>query len=200
MSADSPRSHGCEVAFGARGSGGHFSPAGQQQASGSASGHGPIRGVWGPRDGERPSRFWSWLQGCLPSLAGDRPKAVTADTGEGAPSGPRPQREPRGPPASPPVSPGQQPPRPRALTSLVRGQATALVLTCEFLLCVYVCVLAASAFSVSFGNDTRYSSLFSSALAGLSSSASQPPFSSDVFPALWLPRCPHVPPSGSLSR
>lgn len=79
--------------------------------------------------------------------------------------------------------------RPPAPCQLVPGRVMVLVLTCG-LFCVCTCVLAASAFSVSFGSDTRYSSLFSSAPAGPPS-----PVSSLLSPLMSapLPARPPVP-------
>lgn len=73
------------------------------------------------------------------------------------------------------------------VSQLVSGRVTVLVLTCG-LFCVCTCVLAASAFSVSFGSDTRYSSfLFRARWPALSSFQSPLP----------LPVRPPVPPLSS---
>lgn len=71
------------------------------------------------------------------------------------------------------------------VSQLVPGRVAVLVLTCG-LFCVCACVLAASAFSVSFGSNTRYSLRFSSAPAGR-------PLRSSVSPP--APRPPSGPPA-----
>lgn len=81
------------------------------------------------------------------------------------------------------------------VSQLVSGRVTVLVLTCG-LFCVCTCVLAASAFSVSFGSDTRYSSfLFRARWPALS--GFQSPLPLPVRPPVPLLSSP--PPCGSAS-
>lgn len=123
-------------------------------------------GCLGPPRVDRVPRSWPQLQECPPGPAGDRPRLSlqTLWVVLGVVCGPCPLA--------------------------CAGRATVLVLTYESLLCVYVCP-ACLAFSVSFGNDTRYNHSLPHSL-GPSSAAFQFPISSDVSPRS-LPLCRPLP-------
>lgn len=121
---------------------------------------------------------------------GPHPHGLSGPPPPGAQSGPPPSCAQSGPPGCVWAPGGGQRPmgsvvrRPPAPCQLVPSRVAVLVLT-RGLFCVCTCVLAASAFSISFGSDTRYSSLFSSAPAGPPS-----PVSSLLSPLMPAPLSP----------